>query len=103
MRIHFPIAVAVVSFSAALAVSQSLGDVARQQGFLKPAPTAPVITNEDIATRSAKQNQLARADVTPPIEIPAPKRAARQQSAADVQAKILTRRQKVKELEDRIA
>src|SRR5256885_6403956 len=103
MRIHFPIAVAVVSFSAPLAVSQSLGDLARQQRFLKPALTARVITNEDIAARSAKQNQLARADVTPPIEISAPKRDAKQQSPDDVQAKILTQKQKVKALEDRIA
>src|SRR5437016_11344183 len=103
MRIHFPIAVAVVCFSAALALSQSLGDIARQQRFLKPAPTARVITNEDIAARSGKKDQLARADITPAIEISIPKRDSKQQSPDDVQAKILTQKQKVKALEDRIA
>ena len=84
------------------AFSQSLGDIARQQRFLKPAPTAHVITNEDIAAQSGK-NQLARADITPAIEIPIPKRDAKQQSPDDVQAKILTQKQKVKALEDKIA
>src|SRR5437762_8342720 len=102
MRIHFPIAVAVVCLPAAFGVSQSLGDIARQQRFLKPAPTARVITNEDIAAQSGK-NQLARADITPAIEIPIPKRDSKQQSPDDVQAKILTQKQKVKALEDRIA
>src|SRR5438105_1895909 len=101
MRIHFPIAVAVVCFSAALALSQSLGDIARQQRFLKPAPTARVITNDDIAARSGKKDQLARADITPAIEISIPKRDSK--SPDDVQAKILTQKQKVKALEDRIA
>ena len=102
MRIHFPIAVAVVCLPAAFGVSQSLGDMARQQRFLKPAPTAHVITNEDIAAQSGK-NQLARADITPAIEIPIPKRDSKQQSPDDVQAKILTQKQKVKALEDKIA
>jgi len=61
------------------AFSQSLGDIARQQRFLKPAPTAHVITNEDIAAQSRK-NQLARADITPAIETPIPKRDSKQQS-----------------------
>src|SRR5437588_4180806 len=103
MRIRFPIAVAVVGFSAASGVSQSLGDIARQQRFLKPAPTARVITNEDIAARSGKKDQLARADITPAIEISIPKRDSKQQSPADVQSKILAQKQKVKQLDDRIA
>src|SRR5437899_1147825 len=103
MRIHFPIAVAVVCFSAAFSFSQSLGDIARQQRFLRPAPTARVISNEDIAVRSGKKDQLARADVTPAIEISIPKRDSKQQSPDDVQSKILTQKQKVKALEDKIA
>src|SRR5207253_4763141 len=79
------------------------GDIARQQRFLKPAATARVITNEDIAARSGKKDQLARADITPAIEISIPKRDSKQQSPDDVQAKILTQKQKVKALEDRIA
>src|SRR5438105_8583636 len=102
MKIHFPIAVAVVCFSAALALSQSLGDIARQQRFLKPAPTARVITNEDIAARSGKKDQLARADITPAIDISIPKRDSKQPSTADVQSKILAQKQKVKALEKRI-
>ena len=89
MRNHFPIAVALLCFLAASGVSQSLGDIARQQRFLKPAPTARVITNDDIAARSGKKDQLARADITPAIEISIPKRDSRQQSPDDVQAKIL--------------
>src|SRR5207244_10769235 len=103
MRNHFPIAVALLCFLAASGVSQSLGDIARQQRFLKPAPTARVITNEDIAARSGKKDQLARADITPAIEISIPKRDSKQKSPDDVQAKILTQKQKVKALEDRIA
>ena len=101
MRNHFPIAVALLCFLAASGVSQSLGDIARQQRFLKPAPTARVITNDDIAARSGKKDQLARADITPAIEISIPKRDSK--SPDDVQAKILTQKQKVKALEDRIA
>ena len=103
MRMLFPIGVVVACFSAALSFSQSLGDIARQQRFLKPAPTARVITNEDIAARSGKKDQLARADITPAIEISIPKRDSKQQSPADVQSKILAQKQKVKQLEDRIA
>ena len=103
MRIHFPIAVAVVCLPPAFGVSQSLGDIARQQRFLKPAPTARVITNEDIAARSGKKDQLARADITPAIEISIPKRDSKQQSPADVQSKILAQKQKMKQLADRIA
>ena len=103
MRNHFPIAVALLCFLAASGVSQSLGDIARQQRFLKPAPIARVITNEDIAARSGKKDQLARADITPAIEISIPKRDSKQQSPDDVQSKILAQKQKVKQLADRIA
>ena len=93
---------AVLGLSAALGFSQSLGDFARQQRLLKPASMAHVITNEELAA-SSKSNELARADVNPPIHISTPKRDTKQPSSVDVQGKILAQKQKVKELADRIA
>lgn len=88
----------------ASAQSQPLGDVARQQQLQKQQSPAPqkVITNEDIPA-SSPQAGANPGEPGKTTETTSSKKAEERPDAGAVRAKISAQKQKVKELEDRIA
>lgn len=98
--------IAVVAMQVACLAQDSLGDLARQQRFARPAQAPPhEITNDDIASAAstAKPSSSDAQNRTPnlkPTEFPAKKEAP---NAAEVQTKIRAQKDKVKALENKIA
>ena len=92
------LAIWTLAFAAVCLAQDSLGDLARQQRWAKPATPAPhEITNDDIATSAS----TPAANSSQPTDTTSTKKEA--PNAAEVQAKIRAQKGKVKALEDKIA
>ena len=96
------LAICTVAFATACFAQDSLGDLARQQRFSKPAQTQQhEITNDDIASSPNSATPKTTSTETRAVDSAQKKEEA--PDAAEVQAKIRAQKEKIKALEAKIA
>lgn len=100
------LAICMVASASACLAQDSLGDVARQQRFAKPAQALQTlqheITNDDIASRPSSPTDTSKPDAKS-SDFDSAKKKEEVPNAAQVQGKIRAQKEKVKALEDKIA
>jgi len=97
--------IATLTVAGALAQSQPLGDVARQQQLGKQQSAGPqhVITNEDLPQAAPPSPAETKSTDTAKAEKNAANKADELSDPSDVRGKISAQKQKVEELEAKIA
>lgn len=95
--------IAVVAMQVACLAQDSLGDLARQQRWAKPANPAPhEITNDDLAS-TASTAKATSSDTKTSSDDEKASGKKESPNPAEVQAKIRAQKEKIKALEDKIS